>query len=187
MPDLVNGLLYLLALFGLYGLFVALTRALRGTRGAVPRRRSFRPFLSLLVIVREGESVVEGLVRNLAGLPYFNRAGLTNYDVVVVDHHSLDQTPQIMERLTKRYGNVRFTRVNRGEERGEAIEAGLRLCRGRTVIVLDATQGADTKDLLRTVYYLVGPKDEPMEGARPKALQLPEGQRRRNARTPSPL
>jgi cellulose synthase/poly-beta-1,6-N-acetylglucosamine synthase-like glycosyltransferase len=155
--------LYLFALYGLISAILAVSRV-RGTPG---RRRSFRPFLSLLVLVKEGETYVEGLVRNLAGLPYLNRAGLTNYDVVVVDEHSVDQTAQIIERLARRYGNVRFARAGHGAGRAAAIEAGLRLCRGRTAILLDATNRAETTDLLRTVYYLVGPKDEPAEAVRP--------------------
>lgn len=153
--------LYVLILCGLAAAIIAAVRH----RGPVVGRR-FRPFLSLMVLVKDADAIVEGLVRNLAGLPYFNQDGLVNYDVVVVDEHSTDQTQLIMERLARRYGNVRFTSVPRGAGRAAAIEAGLRLCRGRTAILLDATGQADSRELLRAVYYLTGPKDQPVEPAR---------------------
>ncbi|MHB8945489.1 MAG: glycosyltransferase family 2 protein [Bacillota bacterium] len=144
-------------ILALYGLSVLAATAFRT---AFPRRRQkgFRPFLSLLVLVKNGEATVEGVVRNLVGLPYVNHWGLANYDVVVVDEHSGDQTSQIIERLGRRYSHIKLVRAPAGASRSAAIEAGLGLCRGNAAIVLDTTGDLDHRELLRTVYYLVGPR-----------------------------
>lgn len=142
-------------ILALYGLSVLAATALRTM---FPRRRQngFRPFLSLLVLVKNGEATIEGVVRNLVGLPYVNHWGLANYDVVVIDEHSGDQTPQIIERLARRYGHVKLVRAAPGAGRAAAIETGLSLCRGHAAIVLDTTGDFDHRELLRTVYYLIG-------------------------------
>lgn len=168
MLDVSQVIVLILALCGLVALAGAAVRALSPRR----RPRGFRPFLSLLILVKNGEATIEGVIRNLVGLPYLNHWGLVNYDVVVVDEHSADLTPQIVERLARRYGNIKLARTGPGAGRGAAIEAGLRLCRGHAVMVLDTTGDYDNRELLRTVYYLINPREGHVVPSRPRVLGL---------------
>lgn len=70
--------------------------AVRGSRGW------FRPWpaISILVLAKNQEAVIEGFVRELLRLTSASRC--LTFDVIIVDYGSSDATPQILERLGRR-------------------------------------------------------------------------------------
>lgn len=95
------------------------------------------PLVSLLMVVKNRERIIEGALRRL--IARFGSAGPggPRYEIVVVDDASDDDTPRILERLARLYpGFLRAVRFEEGDERvSTPARIGLAACRGRTVVV----------------------------------------------------
>jgi glycosyltransferase involved in cell wall biosynthesis len=148
---------WLLLLLAAYGLFV-LVLALRRRIQAGPGRRVRRPFVSLLVVTRNKERVVEGLVRGLCSLAA--RADYAEFEVIVVDDKSADQTPDILDRLAGAYANLRIVDMEDLRGRAEsAVEVGLFVCSSPVVLLLNVEGHVQPRELLDAVQYLLNGKD----------------------------
>ncbi|MGI6604007.1 MAG: glycosyltransferase [Firmicutes bacterium] len=124
---------YALILLAVYGL-LALSGAVR--RAVLRRHQSQeeKPFVSILVIARDDEYRIEGVLRWLLSLNYLDHLGRPNYELVAVSAGSNDQTPAIVERLARENVLLKALAVAKGEP---AYEQGLALCQGEVVCLLD--------------------------------------------------
>ena len=153
-----------LAAYGLATLAAGLWHGAR-RRG---QRRNTRPFVSLLLLVRNQEDVVEGVVRELLGIAYLSRPGLTNYELVAVDDGSADSSGEIMERLARGCQRIKFVRLDRLRESAEsAAQVGLFLCRSRVVLLLDLRGPFPPEEVVHAAYYLLGEQPEPKGSYQP--------------------
>lgn len=90
------------------------------------------------------ESGVVRTVKYLAGI------GFTDYEIIIVDNGSEDETPQIAGGLCKGYERVRYERINvRGV--GAAFRRGVRLSRGEIVGYMDIDLSTNIKHLGETI------------------------------------
>ena len=120
-------------------------------------RRREAPFVSLLLLVRNQEDVIEGVVRDLLGIAGLNRSGLSNYELVAVDDGSSDTTGQILERLARVVQSTRVARVDRpGHPSDSAVSVGLFHCRSRVVVLLDLRGPLRSDELVQAARYLLG-------------------------------
>ncbi|BDG61748.1 glycosyltransferase [Caldinitratiruptor microaerophilus] len=148
----LDGLVLALATYGAVVLLWRLWGALSAWRARAARP----PALSLLVLLRNQEVQVEGVLRAIAGLVRTSRM-LQRCDVVVVDFDSTDQTPQIAERLARHLRGLRLLRVDDRNYPGQsACEVGLSACQSRVVVVLDLIRATEARPLLRALNVLVG-------------------------------
>lgn len=115
-----------LALYGLILLTFQLVRLLHGHIAA-------HPYLSLLFIVRDQAAIMEGLVREI--LSIYNTS-LPNFDLVIVDDASSDETPEILKLLSKHNA---FTFLEGGHQEAQPLEMGLRACRGEVICYFNLT------------------------------------------------
>ncbi|HCJ10047.1 MAG TPA: hypothetical protein DHW14_02630 [Clostridiales bacterium] len=139
-------LVWFLALYGLCLLAVGAWEFLRETAA---RRKSPAPAVSLLVVVRNEEALVEGAVRRFIarhGPPGRRRPV---YELVLVDDRSTDDTPLILRKLEREYpGFVRVATVERGAgEEVSPVRVGVGLCRGEVLVGVDL-QDLDSPGLL---------------------------------------
>ncbi len=124
--------------------------------------RKIRPFVSLLLLVRDQEDVVEGVVRELLGIAYLSRPGLTNYELVAVDDGSSDGSGEILERLARGCQRIKVVRLDRPRGSAEsAAQVGLFLCRSRVVILLDLRGPFPPEEVVHAAHYLLGEPREP--------------------------
>lgn len=144
------------ALIGLMLFAVGLRRSVV----SLARRGSGSALVSLVVVVKDREDVIEGVVRALIARYGWWPGHGPGYEIVIVDDGSIDDTGLILERLAR--GNVGFLRVVRRPVQtegsavpaegassaaegppaadtlaGSGLEVGLAACRGRTVRVLE--------------------------------------------------
>jgi len=70
-----------------------------------------------------------------------------SYEVLFVDDGSSDDTPRVLERLTKNDPAVRALRLLRNSGQSAALVAGIRRARGRIVVTLDADLQNDPADI----------------------------------------
>ncbi|OKH23244.1 glycosyl transferase [Hydrococcus rivularis NIES-593] len=106
------------------------------------------PSVSLLVAAKNEESVIGNLVTMLCNLDY----PTDKYEVWVIDDHSSDKTPQILEKLARQYPQLRVVRRPAGAGGGKsgALNQVLPQTRGEIIGVFDADAKV-TPDLLRRV------------------------------------
>ena len=96
--------------FALYGIFVALWNLLRTL---MKRRKRGVPVTAILV-VQEGASYIEGILRTLTTAEPFAGRDL---DIVVIDCGSRDETVRIVEAIAKKRGTVSLVQIE-GEPYG---------------------------------------------------------------------
>jgi glycosyltransferase involved in cell wall biosynthesis len=141
------------------GLLAVLARIVRWVFPA-RTKAARRPFTSLLLVARNKEASIEGLVRGLVSCG--QRAGQhTVGEIVVVDDRSTDQTAAILERLARRYPNIRT--VSMSDLRGgiqSAVELGLFMCSSPVVVLLNLDGQGNPRLLIESVEYLLGAKSE---------------------------
>lgn len=115
------------------------------------------PSVSLLVAAKNEEAVISKLVRMLCNLDY----PLDKYEVFVIDDHSSDRTPQLLDQLTKEYSQLRV--IHRGADgtggKSGALNEALEQTKGDIIAVFDADAQV-SRDLLRNVVpmFIQNPK-----------------------------
>lgn len=88
--------------------------------------------VSLLLVVKNRQDMIEGAVRELTNRYGWLRDG-PGYEIVVVDDGSTDDTPAILDRLAR--DSAGFVRVVRPATIRAPLDCGLAVCRGRTAII----------------------------------------------------
>lgn len=131
-----------LALYGLILLLLQLGRLLC-------RRAAVKPYLSLLFVVRDQASVIEGLVREIVTFYHTSRS---HFDLVIVDDGSADETPEILKRLNK---NSAFTFIECDRPAEQPLEIGLRACRGEVICYVNLNGQINPRLVSRLVRRLL--------------------------------
>lgn len=89
-----------------------------------------QPSLSLLLVVRDVEESIEGLVHQIHG---FHQRASGAFELVVVDDASIDQTKEILYRLANRYPLV----IANSDHCKTPVETGIFQCRGQLICIVD--------------------------------------------------
>jgi glycosyltransferase involved in cell wall biosynthesis len=82
--------------------------------------------------------------------------------VIVVDDHSTDQTPNIV----KRFPEVTFKRLERNQGKGRAVRAGIEVATGDFLIIQDADLEYDPQDYIRMLRALLERRGDIVYGSR---------------------
>ena len=143
--------------FGLTGLFlIQALRLVTAKPEVMPEPLSDQllenaPSVSLLVAAQNEEAVIGQLVTMLCNLDY----PTPKYDLWVVDDHSTDKTPEILQQLAKKYPQLQVIRRSAGAQGGKsgALNEALALAQGEIIGVFDADAKV-SQDLLRYVVPL---------------------------------
>ena len=153
-----RGLATCLALYGLFVLLSAVWRRAR-ERPEVVRKV---PAVSLLLLVKNKERVIEGLIRHILSAVYWGSANRPECEIVVIDEASSDATPEILERLARKYGLLRLVRMDRMCSAGKsAADVGLFLCRSKYTLVCNLEGAVDVGSFRDTVASLLGEQTLP--------------------------
>lgn len=136
----------LTSLLGIQMLRVLLARPLPVPDPLPEEAKSAWPHVSLLVAAKNEEAVISKLVTDLCSMDY----PADSYEVWVIDDHSTDRTPVVLEHLAREYQHLRVLRRAAGAGGGKsgALNQVLPLTKGEIVAVFDADAQV-TPDLLR--------------------------------------
>lgn len=141
-------ILGLTTLLGIQALRVLLSRPLETPKQLLDDTQADFPYVSLLVAAKNEEAVISNLVKNLCELDYPK----TRYELWVIDDHSTDQTPILLDQLATEYEQLKVLHrtADAGGGKSGALNQLLPLTKGEFVGVFDADAQV-SKDLLRRV------------------------------------
>ncbi|HEY9597206.1 MAG TPA: glycosyltransferase, partial [Cyanophyceae cyanobacterium] len=93
----------LTALLGIQAARIMLARPLKTPEPLLGGNPEDFPYVSLLVAAKNEEAVIGRLVKNLCELDYPK----TRYEVWVINDHSTDRTPLVLDQLTTQYDQLK--------------------------------------------------------------------------------
>ncbi len=99
---------------------------------------SFQPFVSVIVPTYNEAKVIAKRMKNLVELDYPE----DNYEIIVVDSGSTDNTTEIVEETIKKYEksepNLRLIKEEERKGKASAINFGKKRAKGDIVLITDA-------------------------------------------------
>ncbi len=137
-----------LALYGLAALLLDLAGMLRRlllTNSEVT--------LSILVLVHNQEHQIEGIVRTLAQRDRREALAAGQWELILVDLESTDDTPIILERLARQFEHLRVVSLPT-ERAPTACEAALFLCRSPVTLLVDMRHAVDGDRLRKPLAHI---------------------------------
>ena len=114
-------------------------------------------------VLNEKKRLESGITRTVE---YLKKIAFDDYEIIIVDNGSEDETPQIAKRLCETYPKVRFAKLNvRGG--GAAFRRGVELSRGEIVGYMDIDLSTNIKHLGEAIHiFRVNPEVEYINGSR---------------------
>lgn len=114
-------------------------------------------------VLNERLRLESGITRTVE---YLERISFSDYEIIIVDNGSEDETPQIAERLCGKYERVQYERINvRGV--GAAFRRGVELGRGEVVGYMDIDLSTNIKHLGEAIHiFQKRPEVEYINGSR---------------------
>ena len=114
-------------------------------------------------VLNERKRLKSGIVRTV---DYLDKIEFQNYEIIIVDNGSVDETPQIGMNLCKRYPKVRFEKIDaRGV--GVAFRRGVSLSSGDIVGYMDVDLSTNLKHLGEAIHiFEIDPDVEYINGSR---------------------
>jgi cellulose synthase/poly-beta-1,6-N-acetylglucosamine synthase-like glycosyltransferase len=155
---LYGGLLYNLPVLA------AGVRDLRRSRRSVSKIKlkegAVLPSFSIIVPVKDEESVVSRILDSLADLHY----PVDKFEVVLVDDGSVDGTTEICKTFADLHENFSFFRKSVSGGKASAVNFGWKRCIGDVIAVFDADNVPSNDILAKAAEYLVDPGVAAVQG-----------------------
>ena len=116
---------------------------------------SYKPFVSVMIPAHNEESVISETISRVFGMDY------PNYEVIVIDDRSSDNTASVIKALESEY-NGRLKTLIRPKDafpgKSAVLNDALKMAKGEAILVFDADAQMD-KDFLTNLVYELQPKD----------------------------
>lgn len=114
-------------------------------------------------VLNEKLRLESGITRTVE---YLKKINYTNYEIIIVDNGSEDETPQIAKMLCEKYPTVQYERINvRGV--GAAFRRGVKLSHGDVVGYMDIDLSTNIKHLGEAIHlFETVPEVEYINGSR---------------------
>ena len=107
-------------------------------------------FTIIFPVLNERLRLESGVTRTV---DYLRKIAFEDYEIIIVDNGSEDETPQIAEMLCQKYEKVRYERINvRGV--GAAFRRGVELSHGAVVGYMDIDLSTNIKHLGEAIHLL---------------------------------
>lgn len=110
------------------------------------------PFITIMVPAHNEEVVIEDTIDYL-----MTKINYGNYEVLVTDDGSTDETPAILARLQKKYPKLRVIRIDKNKGKAHAFDIGMAFAKGRLILSNDADTVPEPDVLSNYVNYFIRP------------------------------
>lgn len=116
---------------------------------------SEQPFITIMVPAHNEEVTIEETISYL-----LNELNYTNYEVLVIDDCSADNTPKILRKLQQQSKRLRVIRLTENKGKAHAFNIGLAFAKGDLVLSNDADTLPEADALMRYVNYFNSPEGQ---------------------------
>lgn len=110
------------------------------------------PFITIMVPAHNEEVVIEDTIDYL-----MTKINYGNYEVLVTDDGSTDETPAILARLQKKYPKLRVIRIDKNKGKAHAFDIGMAFAKGWLILSNDADTVPEPDALSNYVNYFIHP------------------------------
>lgn len=110
------------------------------------------PFITIMVPAHNEEVVIEDTIDYL-----MTKINYGNYEVLVTDDGSTDETPAILAHLQKKYPKLRVIRIDKNKGKAHAFDIGMAFAKGRLILSNDADTVPEPDALSNYVNYFIRP------------------------------
>ena len=153
----VWGLALLCALMALYCLFMNLSYKLKTRKlQKYPEviNKDYRPFITVMIPAHNEESVISNTVKNILSMDY------ENFEVIVIDDRSTDNTASVIKDLEKNHANVKALIRDKNAFPGKSavLNDAFKIAKGDAILVFDADATVDP-NFLNIMVPKLEPKD----------------------------
>ena len=114
-----------------------------------------QPFITIMVPAHNEEVTIEETISYL-----LNELNYTNYEVLVIDDCSTDNTPKILRKLQQQSKRLRVIRLAENKGKAHAFNIGLAFAKGDLVLSNDADTLPEADALMRYVNYFNSPEGQ---------------------------
>ena len=114
-----------------------------------------QPFITIMVPAHNEEVTIEETISYL-----LNELNYTNYEVLVIDDCSTDNTPKILHKLQQQSKRLRVIRLAENKGKAHAFNIGLAFSKGDLVLSNDADTLPEADALMRYVNYFNSPEGQ---------------------------
>ncbi len=108
------------------------------------------PMITIMVPAHNEEVVIEDTIHYL-----MQNINYQNYEVLVTDDGSTDQTPAILTRLMAQYDNLRVIRIEKNQGKAHAFNIGIGFAKGKLILSNDADTVPEPDALWKYVNYFI--------------------------------
>ena len=100
----------------------------------VEKNYNYKPFVSILIPAHNEAEVIENTVENISKIEY------PNYEIIVIDDRSTDNTAQILENICTKYKNLKYFSRTKEAFAGKSavLNDALKIAKGDAILVFDA-------------------------------------------------
>ena len=152
------GLAILVCLMGAYFITASVATKLKTrieSKQPKLKDETYKPFVSVMIPAHNEESVISATVARVFEMDY------PNYEVIVIDDRSSDNTASVIKDLEKQY-NGRLKTLIRSKDafpgKSAVLNDALALAKGEAILVFDADAHMD-RDFLTNLVYELQPRD----------------------------
>jgi len=144
--------LYLLIVIGLFRLAVLLFFSLKQKKRSKHRRfmDSYQPFVSVLIAAYNEEKVIGKTIQSIMKSRY------PQFELIIVDDGSTDQTANIVEAECSKYSNIRLLRKENGGK-ASALNLGIQNASAEIIVTLDADTVIAEDTIAKLVRHFIKP------------------------------
>lgn len=149
----VHGFIILCSCMVVYGLYsIAATKYQKRKLKKHPLvvNEDFKPFVSVMIPAHNEETVISNTVENILGMDY------PNFEVIVIDDRSSDNTPNVIKELEQKYEKVKALIREAGAFPGKSavLNDALAIAKGEAVLVFDADATVEPDFLKKLIPHL---------------------------------
>ena len=152
------GLAILVCLMGLYFVSASVAtkvKARKTQNKPIEKDENYKPFISVMIPAHNEDSVISDTIARVFKMNY------PNFEVIVIDDRSSDNTAQVITQLEPMYGGRLKTLIRPNDAfpgKSAVLNDALKIAKGEAILVFDADAQMDA-DFLTSMVYELQPKD----------------------------
>lgn len=127
----------ILVFMGVYSAYMQIAykhRIRKQVKHPVEKNYNYKPFVTIMVPAHNEENVISKTIENIFELDY------PNYELIVIDDRSEDNTAKILEELSRKYSQLKYFSRPQNATGGKSavLNDALKIAKGEAILVFDA-------------------------------------------------